>query len=66
VAAPIHDEVAEALKLLLRAWAEGRALFIAEDRAGKRRWLNEAQQKHVEAERLRAEAERLRAKLRDG
>jgi hypothetical protein len=54
--APVYSEV-------LDAWviAEGRSLSIADDRAGTRRWLNEAQQNHLEAERHRAEAERLRA-----
>lgn len=53
--APVYSEV-------LDAWviADGRALFIADDRAGTRRWLNEAQQKHLEAERNREEAERNR------
>lgn len=110
---PIHDEVAEALKLVLRAWAarspgqlriarnlavrwlplqlwrreasrafervhfgdapvysevldawviaEGRKLFIADDRAGKRRWLDEAQQNRVAAEQNQAIAERAKA-----
>jgi hypothetical protein len=59
----IHFGDAPAYSEVLDAWviAEGRVLFIAEDRAGKQRWLNEAQQKHVEAERSRAEAERSRA-----
>jgi hypothetical protein len=53
--APVYSEV-------LDAWviADGRSLSIADDRAGTRRWLNEAQQNHLEAERHRAEAERNR------
>jgi hypothetical protein len=48
---------------VLDAWvlAEGRSLSIAYDRAGTRRWLNEAQQKRLEADRNRAEADRFRA-----
>jgi hypothetical protein len=53
--APVYSEV-------LDAWviAEGRKLFIADDRAGKRRWLNEAQQNRLEAEQNRLEAEQNR------
>jgi hypothetical protein len=53
--APVYSEV-------LDAWviAEGRKLCIADDRAGKRRWLNEAQQNRIEAEQNRIEAEQNR------
>lgn len=55
--APVYSEV-------LDAWviAEGRKLFIADDRAGKRRWLNEAQQNRLEAQQNRAEADRAEAR----
>lgn len=48
---------------MLDAWviAEGRKLFIADDRAGKRRWLDEAQQNRVAAEQNQAIAERAKA-----
>jgi Putative restriction endonuclease len=51
-AAPVYSEA-------LDAWviADGRALFIAEDRAGKRRWLNEAEHNKLEAEHNKLEAE---------
>jgi hypothetical protein len=47
----------------LEAWllVEGRDLVIADDRAGTRRWLTEAERHQAEAERSRAEAERSRA-----
>lgn len=50
---PVYSEV-------LDGWviAEGRALAIADDRAGTRRWQNEAQQAQVEAAKARREAER--------
>ncbi len=55
-AAPVYVEA-------LDAWviADGRALFIADDRAGKRRWLNEAEHNKVEAEHNKAEAEHNKA-----
>ncbi|HKY41226.1 MAG TPA: Uma2 family endonuclease [Polyangiaceae bacterium] len=47
----------------LEAWlmVEGRDLVIAEDRAGTRRWLTEAERLQATAERERAAAERERA-----
>jgi hypothetical protein len=85
--APLHDEVAQALKLLLCVWAarsteqlriarnlairwlqdhpttgtaEGKALVIADDRAGKHRWQSEAQlmAARYEAEKAAHEAEK--------
>jgi hypothetical protein len=54
--APVYSEA-------LDAWviAEGRALFIAEDRAGKRRWRNEIEYARAEAEKAQAEAEKAQA-----
>jgi hypothetical protein len=54
--APVYSEA-------LDAWviAEGRTLFIAEDRAGKRRWLNETEHARADAEREKANAERVQA-----
>jgi Putative restriction endonuclease len=54
--APVYSEA-------LDAWviAEGRTLFIAEDRAGKRRWLNETDYARADAERAQADAERAQA-----
>lgn len=50
--APVYSEV-------LDAWviADGRSLFIADDRAGTRRWLNEAELNRREAEENKREAE---------
>jgi hypothetical protein len=53
---PVYSEVLDAWIIL-----EGRQAAIAEDRAGKRRWLNEAGESRAEAERARAEAERAQA-----
>jgi len=53
--APVYSEALEAWVL-----AEGRTLFIADDRAGKRRWLNDAEQARAAANRAQAEAERER------
>jgi hypothetical protein len=50
--APVYSEALEAWVL-----AEGRTLFIADDRAGKRRWLNDAEQARAAANRAQAEAE---------
>ena len=54
--APVYSEV-------LDAWliAEGRTLLIADDRAGTRRWLTEAEQNSLETKTARAEAERAQA-----
>jgi hypothetical protein len=54
--APVYSEA-------LDAWviAEGRTLFIADDRAGKRRWLNETDYARADAERAQADAERAQA-----
>ncbi len=51
-ASPVYVEA-------LDAWviADGRTLFIADDRAGKRRWLNEAEHNKIEAEHNKIEAE---------
>ena len=53
---PVYSEV-------LDAWvvAMGRSLTIAEDRAGKRPWLNDAQQNRQAADHALAEAERAQA-----
>jgi hypothetical protein len=53
---PIYSEI-------LDAWviAEGRALFIADDRAGKERWQNEAQTAQGDAVKARRDAERAQA-----
>lgn len=54
--APVYSEA-------LDAWviAEGRALVIAEDRAGTRRWRNETDYARLDAEREKANAERAQA-----
>jgi hypothetical protein len=54
--APVYSEA-------LDAWviAEGRALFIAEDRAGKRRWRNETEYARADAEKAQANAEKAQA-----
>jgi hypothetical protein len=54
--APVYSEA-------LDAWviADGRALFIAEDRAGKRRWRNETEYARADAEKAQADAEKAQA-----
>jgi len=54
---PVFSEV-------LDAWiiADGRTLHIADDRAGTRRWLTEAEHNKAEAEHNKAEAESARAR----
>jgi hypothetical protein len=54
--APVYSEA-------LDAWviADGRALFIAEDRAGKRRWLNETEHARADAENAQAGAKKAQA-----
>lgn len=56
---PVFSEV-------LQAWviAEGRGLFIADDREGKQRWLNEAGLHRAEADRQRAAREAAERELR--
>ncbi len=53
---PVYSEV-------LDAWfiAEGRDLFIADDRAGRRPWLSDAQDAQAKAEKAQAEAEKAQA-----
>lgn len=53
---PVYSEV-------LDAWviAEGRALHLAEDRAGKRRWLTDADKAKADADKAKADADRARA-----
>jgi Putative restriction endonuclease len=57
---PVYSEV-------LDAWviAEGRSLFIADDRAGNRRWQNEAQLAQGDAARARREAEQAQAQAEE-
>ena len=54
--APVYSEA-------LDAWviADGRSLFIADDRAGKRRWLNETAHARADADRAQADADRAQA-----
>lgn len=54
--APVYSEA-------LDAWvvADGRSLFIADDRAGKRRWLNETDYARIDAKQAHANAERAQA-----
>lgn len=54
--APVYSEA-------LDAWviAEGRLLSVADDRAGKRRWLNDLDHAQANAERAQANAERAQA-----
>jgi hypothetical protein len=54
--APVYSEA-------LDAWviADGRTLFVADDRAGKRRWLKEIDHARADAERAQADAERAQA-----
>jgi hypothetical protein len=54
--APVYSEA-------LDAWviAEGRALYIAEDRAGTRRWRNETEYARADAEKAQADAEKAQA-----
>lgn len=56
--APVYSEA-------LDAWviADGRTLFIAEDRAGKRRWLNEVDYARIDAKQAHADAQRVRGEL---
>jgi hypothetical protein len=56
--APVYSEV-------LDAWviADGRSLFIAEDRAGKRRWLTEAEQNRAELAQAQARNQALQREL---
>ena len=56
--APVYSEA-------LDAWviADGRSLFIAEDRAGKRRWLNEVDYARIDARQAHADAERAKANV---
>jgi hypothetical protein len=55
---PVYSEV-------LDAWVlpDGRTLHIADDRAGTRRWLTEAEKKSLEAAESRARAETLECEL---
>ncbi len=48
---------------MLDAWviAEGRSLVVADDRAGKKRWQNEAQLAQSDAAKARRDAERAKA-----